>query len=330
MTSERKVIISDALPDFIVEGVAAKAGLLAKTHSIALGAVGFEAFDFTNPQLYGLTRYQDKSISLWVKLPLDSVSDTLSHELAHLAAAQFDNEHGHGEAWKKWATVLGADPSRFFEERFEGVPPKPIIPLAPPKESTPVRLPFETQLPSKPFNLSGDDAEVRASSSTLDRVAYYKSLLSSSAPTPFEYQAADVDELHKLYEHSKTFVWNLSEMGTGKTMEALLFIESLSPPVKAVLVLCPNSVKYVWKRQIEFWLGQKAAITGDHPHDRFTEWFDYVEKKTEPPKYYILHYDALRKDDYFDIVNNMGFDFVIWDEAHKLRNIETKQYRGAK
>ncbi len=36
--------------------------------------------------------------------------ETLLHEMAHVAAYMFDNDAGHGRAWKKWATKVGCRP----------------------------------------------------------------------------------------------------------------------------------------------------------------------------------------------------------------------------
>jgi len=36
--------------------------------------------------------------------------ETLLHEMAHVAAYLFDNESGHGQAWKRWAVKVGCRP----------------------------------------------------------------------------------------------------------------------------------------------------------------------------------------------------------------------------
>lgn len=56
--------------------------------------------------------------------PLDTVMDTLLHEVAHACAAVYDNHYGHGDPWKRWCRALGAVPSRCGTDQRVKPPPR--------------------------------------------------------------------------------------------------------------------------------------------------------------------------------------------------------------
>jgi SWI/SNF-related matrix-associated actin-dependent regulator 1 of chromatin subfamily A len=84
------------------------------------------------------------------------------------------------------------------------------------------------------------------------------------------------------------------ETGTGKTLAALKIAENF----KNVLIMCPASVKTVWKNEMEKW-GIKL---------RNVEIVSY--------DYFRMHTD--------EILKKAFWNFVIFDEAHKLKNVKAK------
>ncbi|KKL54697.1 hypothetical protein LCGC14_2262820 [marine sediment metagenome] len=195
------------------------------------------------------------------------------------------------------------------------------------RDSSPMPFEVSRSIYDSSLRPSETDITPRVFEVTQTQEEKYLSLL-SEGNKPYRYQMEDVQALRSIYEE-RGYVWNLSEMGVGKTLEALLFVESLDPPAKSVLVICPSSLKYEWAAQAKAWIGEEVAIAGDKPWNRFDSWFRHVKSGAAPPKYYVVHYEALRKADYLEIMNLLEFDFVIWDEAHRLRNVATKQFEGA-
>jgi SWI/SNF-related matrix-associated actin-dependent regulator of chromatin subfamily A-like protein 1 len=114
-------------------------------------------------------------------------------------------------------------------------------------------------------------------------------------------------------------------MGLGKTVEAIGTANVMQP--RRILVVCPASVLYTWRREIWKWqtLGLPAFliqagrdITINHS---LMGW--------GVNGWYIINYDILR--DYSEIKGNGPWDLLIIDESHKLKNpeaIRTQQVFG--
>ena len=99
------------------------------------------------------------------------------------------------------------------------------------------------------------------------------------------------------------------EMGVGKTIQAisLAYIYRDSWPV---LIVCPGSMKYLWKGEIRNWLGLK-----DH---RVNIINSSRQKISTEAYFYIISYDLVRN--ILKKLKKMTFDFVILDEAHSIKN----------
>ena len=96
----------------------------------------------------------------------------------------------------------------------------------------------------------------------------------------------------------RTFV-NANEMGMGKTVESIVFSDSIK--ADPVLVVCNSRLLYHWEE------------TAHHlsPHGEFV-YASYADVRKP----------RLRKF-------RRKYDLIIFDEAHKLKNRRTKQSRGA-
>ena len=102
------------------------------------------------------------------------------------------------------------------------------------------------------------------------------------------------------------------EMGVGKTIQAisLSYIYRDSWPV---LIICPGSMKYLWKSEIRAWLGLK-----EH---RINIINTSKQKLSSEAYFYIISYDLVRN--ILKKLKSMSFDFVILDEAHSVKNRES-------
>ena len=96
------------------------------------------------------------------------------------------------------------------------------------------------------------------------------------------------------------------EMGVGKTVQAIA-IASLYRDDWPVLILCPCSVKYIWRDELMYWLDSiklsdiQILRNGKQTLDSYA-------------KFYIFSYDlAMRME---DKIINKRFRFGIADEAH--------------
>jgi len=118
---------------------------------------------------------------------------------------------------------------------------------------------------------------------------------------------------------------NFSEMGVGKTPESLAVIEANR--YQCPLIICPNSLRLEWKRQIEDWVREDITAVS-HP-DSYYKLEPIVRSLINGQKYKVINYETLRSSSNVDILKMIPFDCIIFDEIHKLRNPKTKNVKGA-
>lgn len=135
----------------------------------------------------------------------------------------------------------------------------------------------------------------------------------------YPYQAEDADRM------SSDGNWlNLSEMGVGKTPVAIQVVEQGN--YQLPLIICPNSLKLEWRRQISEWTDQQCVTSKQDPYTKFGDIIRSL--KRGDAKYIITNYETLRSDQHLELLNLIPFDCIIFDEVHKLRNPKTKLTRG--
>ncbi len=108
------------------------------------------------------------------------------------------------------------------------------------------------------------------------------------------------------------------EMGLGKTIQAIgtAILKKELLGFTKTLVVCPASVKYQWKNEIEKFSGEKALVVTGTPEER--------EKLYKDNGYFffIVNYETVLRDQV--AMNKAGIDFLILDEAQRAKNYETK------
>jgi SWI/SNF-related matrix-associated actin-dependent regulator 1 of chromatin subfamily A len=135
----------------------------------------------------------------------------------------------------------------------------------------------------------------------------------------------------KLYKHQEEGIKFLlsrkgcvlaDDMGLGKTNQSI--IAALESGAKKILIVCPSSAKINWEREINVFCDDTVIVEG---------------KKWNHAKFTIINFDILKNfytlpdgkkrnnDEPKQILkrelSNTGFDLVIIDEAHYLKNNES-------
>lgn len=157
----------------------------------------------------------------------------------------------------------------------------------------------------------------------------------------YGYQRAFVD-----FAASNPKLLLADDMGLGKTVQALSAVaeymirETLPPGPK--LIVCPNSVKGVWAREIALWLGTDephAVISGTTPKARHNQ----IEQAIRDKAWVIVNWEQIRtkkvevvergRKRERDVLKETLFGTTPWvaaiaDEAHRAKNRKSQQTKG--
>lgn len=115
-------------------------------------------------------------------------------------------------------------------------------------------------------------------------------------------------------------------MGLGKTIEAIVTANAMGP--SRVLVVCPASVLFTWRREIRQWQALGLPVFLVQAAGGTTLYHDLMRWGANG--WFIINYDILR--DYPEIKSGKPWDFLILDESHKLKSpgaIRTQQVFGS-
>ncbi|KKN88414.1 hypothetical protein LCGC14_0249770 [marine sediment metagenome] len=134
----------------------------------------------------------------------------------------------------------------------------------------------------------------------------------------FPYQKEDVLQMERFNGR----ILNASQMGLGKTLVTLTYLQQ-HPEALPAVVVCPSSVKYVWEHEAlthiqmhsQVLEGQKPPQNGDHLF-------------SNPGKLIILNYDILQY--WVAWLRKLKPQTLILDECHKVKSRTTKVTKAAK
>lgn len=111
------------------------------------------------------------------------------------------------------------------------------------------------------------------------------------------------------------------EMGLGKTVQAICCAEIYlrEKMAESVLIVCPTSLKYQWKREIERFSppegGREVVLIEGYASKR-------LELYNAPVPYKIVSYQSFAND--IKSLNRLSTDLLIMDEVQRLKNWNTQ------
>lgn len=113
------------------------------------------------------------------------------------------------------------------------------------------------------------------------------------------------------------------EMGTGKTFQCLATCKYFSDQWPA-LVFCPSSLRYNWRTEIVRWLGLSESDVLVPKHSKH-----YVINHKTKHKFLIMPYSLLIIKSVIDILKQMDYKIVVFDEAHYVKSSVSKRANQA-
>lgn len=119
------------------------------------------------------------------------------------------------------------------------------------------------------------------------------------------------------YGVEKKKVMIADEMGLGKTVESLAIVQQLK--AYPLLVVCPATLKLNWKREIKKWLNGNVDINIIEGQSN---------DKIGDGDVQIINYDILHHNK--ELLKDINFESVIFDESHKVKNHKAKRTKAAK
>lgn len=154
-----------------------------------------------------------------------------------------------------------------------------------------------------------------------------KGILTKALPQGPDSPALDQLLNAQLFPYQKRGVWFAAnagrcliadEMGLGKTIQAIGAAELLRAHLglQRVLIVCPTSLKYQWKSEIEKFANAAVHVVEGLQNKRLQQY-----KKSEAI-YQVVSYNTVASDaDYLQILDA---DLLIIDEAQRIKNFRTK------
>jgi superfamily II DNA or RNA helicase len=133
----------------------------------------------------------------------------------------------------------------------------------------------------------------------------------------------------KLLQSGQSRILIADEVGLGKTIEAGLIWTELEARHDAnrVLVVCPSGLIDKWRDEMQERFGFELVLLNSTELKRFLE--QHSEGRLPQRRAYVVSLEALRVWEGLEAMeeNPPEFDLVIVDEAHSMRNSDTKSYQ---
>lgn len=156
-----------------------------------------------------------------------------------------------------------------------------------------------------------------------------------------EYYKHQTDGIRKMI-NMKNFLL-ADDMGLGKSLQALtaFAIDVKMGKASTCLIVCPVTLRDNWAEEISKFTRMPYELFGEEPHPtrknetrritgakRNAQLLEWMHKK-HGPRFLICNYEQLTSEIHKDAFRSFPFDTVIFDEAHYLKNPDSKRTKAA-
>lgn len=162
----------------------------------------------------------------------------------------------------------------------------------------------------KSFSLAYDAA-------MFNKIDHFDGLLALEHLPHVDFLEHQVDAAKRVVHEMNGRAILADEVGLGKTLEAGLILKELMirGVAKKVLILTPASLVNQWIQE----LNEKFFIQAASPRKKQAAWKDWDITVTS--------IDMAKRQGHAETILSIPYDFIIIDEAHKLKNHQTKNYQ---
>lgn len=134
----------------------------------------------------------------------------------------------------------------------------------------------------------------------------------------YPFQKEDVEKMRNLPR-----CLNRNFMGAGKSVEALALCEELD--LHHVLIVCKKTMIGNWFWEIDRWSdGDCLTPHEDNQYDHKLAGLDL-----QAPRFVCVNYDLISMPKYRNLLLDVKWDMIVFDEAHHLKNHEAKRTKNA-
>jgi SNF2 family DNA or RNA helicase len=183
------------------------------------------------------------------------------------------------------------------------------------------------------------DPEVYAHLDNLDAQANARvdSLQGESWPAdgidavPYKHQRQGFHTLKTLIDTGSDACALWHDMGLGKTLTALALVAELEP--RAVLVLCPKAVIPSWIDHAEKFYTKPIRVLAPRKGTVASKAGQLVAAHMEAfdgTTLIVLNYETFWRPAMLKVLEQLGPQIVVADEAHRLKSVRSKQAQGAR
>lgn len=116
------------------------------------------------------------------------------------------------------------------------------------------------------------------------------------------------------------------DMGTGKSLQALtaFIVDVKRGWAETALIICPIILKANWKEEIEKFTTIPATVVSGGPEERIRQIAEFM--LSSGPRILIVNYEQVMAEQ--KALNAIGFDVMIIDEAHAIKNPNAKRTKA--
>lgn len=152
---------------------------------------------------------------------------------------------------------------------------------------------------------------------------FYSYLASRTNVEPYQFKPA-----LKFLENPSQRIILADEVGLGKTIEAgIIYLElKARQDMRRVLIVCPSGLRQKWRDEMMSRFDEEFAI---YDASQFIEFLEQYERRRGDHEIRaIVSLESLRRIDIEERIQSVGLslDLVIVDEAHHMRNPDTRSY----